>query len=1111
MRILFQAVLLLALSINTYAINPDIKFSFVTTNMGLSQSTVFAVMQDSRGYVWLGTMDGLNMWDGYTITVFKNNPNDSTSLSHNTITTLAEDDEGNILVGTTGGGLCVFHPETRTFTRHIKLDKEGKAITGCKNIRNIAALKDGIVWMATDEGVARYDRTKGTYKIYKNDPNDPKTVGTNSAWAVYEDSKGRIWASGVGGVISRYNPEQDNFERFTFDNSLIGLNTHDVSGDLLEDENGNIWIGTGHNGVYTFHPDNMNFTHYPVSEDGYGTNVDMITSLDTDNNGLIYIGTDGGGVNIYNPETQEFSYLKYDPKKPFGLTTNAIQSVCIDESGTLMVGTYGGGLCYYNQYRFKFESYTTDPLNKNSLSFKSVLAILEDSDGDIWLGTDGGGLNHFNRSTKDFTHYIHDPNDSTSIPANVIINMFQTRDGEILMGTYSGGLIIYNKEREAFRQYFPDPNNPTGIIDKNVWYVYEDSRGTIWIGYLSNGIAVFDKENETFTSMGISGSGSTSSIFEDSKGLLWIGTQNGLYAYNHDLDSTYHYTSSDNTEGNLSNPSIRKIFEDSQNRLWIGTLDGLNLFERETSTFKTFTTKDGLPNNCINGMIEDNQGLLWASTNQGICKFSLENDKLDVSSFDVSDGLQGNEYNISSQFMSSTGEIYFGGKEGFNVFDPQKIEDNPHEPHVRITDFKIFNKSAGLIDTKVNGNKTQQWVTEADNLRLSYRDNVLAFEFAALDFANPQKNKYEYMLEGFDEDWIETDASKRFATYTNLPGGKYFFKVRGSNNDGKMNKEGTTFKLTIVPPIWKRVWFWVLVIIIVTYLVVKYVKDREEHLKRDKEILESKIQEGLKVVEEQKTEVARTEEELKQRVANEHKQRWYNQGMAKFSQVLSEHKDDLHALSNSILNFIVEYTEVAQGALYLSVIEEGAEPYLELVSGYALDEKRITNQKIKVGEEQVGIAYKTQEIIQLDNLPETYARIESGLGNSPLKHLLIVPLKMNEDSIGVVELISFQALEEYQINFLQKLGETLTSMLTALRANEQTNKLLEQSKQQAEEMSAHEEELRQNLEEMQATQEEAAKREEELTRVTAKFQEKEKKYKDEIKSLNKEISKLKEL
>jgi ligand-binding sensor domain-containing protein len=1089
------------------------KFSHLNPEDGLSQGNIACIYQDNKGFIWFGTFNGLNRYDGYTIKIFNTDPKDSLSLGYGHVKFICEDNRDNLWLGTYGGGVSIYHPESGLFRSIHRVNHEGKEI----ELRNIAGVQygpDGNIWVAEErEGIFVFDVNLNLIKTFKHNPSDPKSLPNAYCNALVFDKDGNCWLGIGNGTLGKLNIKTDEFDFFTFDNRIAAVD--DCIKSMFIDNKGIVWIGTMSQGAYSFDPKSNEFKNYRKGPTEYDLSSNTIMSFCVGWDGNLMIGADGGGINILDNLTGKVETIRYDVGNPESLSTDAIYTIFIDRTNTLWVGTYAGGINYMGLYRYKFKTYKPDPLKSNSLSYKNVKCFLQDSDGEIWIGTDGGGLNKFDPLTGSFKHYRANPNDTRWLQTDVIIHMLQDKDGDIYLGSYSHGLTVFNKKTETFKQYLPDDQNPNSINGMHPWYILQDSYGTIWVGMLSVGLNQFDKATGTFKhylSMANDpttlNSPNVKVILEDQNRRLWIGTEGGgLNLYNRKMDNFIRYFNQADNPRSLSNNDVRAIYEDKKGRLWIGTGIGLDLMNSDSANFKTITVDEGLPGNIINGILEDSYGNLWISTNMGISKFNP--DSMTFRNYDMTDGLQGNEFNYTAQMQTSSGEFYFGGKNGFNVFNPDKINDNPYAPAVVLTDFQLFNKSVEKWKVKVNGKKMYRSISEIDEIKISYKENVIGFEFAALDFGNAQKNKYKYKLEGFDKEWTETSAAKRYASYSNLSGGEYTFRVIAANSDNIWNSEGLSLKLIVTPPFWKTVWFIILVIFIVLYITYLYIKNAQEKVIRDKKILEDKINAGLKEVEKQKQEVAKKDLELENKIKSEKEQNWLNTGMVRFSNVLSKNKENLSTLARNIIVEYIEYLEVSQGAIYMYNDDDENDPHLLLVAAYAADADRLRNKRLELNEGQIGTCFTEKRILKIDNLPDTYAKLTSGLGKSALKHLVMVPLRLDEIIIGVIELLSFDPFEDYKVNFIEKTGETLTSLLTALRANEKTNKLLEHQKSLAEELSAQEEEMRQNMEEMQATQEESQRRSEEFISITNEFTQKEEKLNKEIDKLKSEIKQLK--
>ncbi|MBN2347983.1 MAG: hypothetical protein JXJ22_04050 [Bacteroidales bacterium] len=825
----------------------DIKFDHLTTNDGLSQNVVNCIFQDSKGYIWFGTNYGLNKYDGYSFKIYKRDPKDSLSLAGNDVITIDEDNDGNLWIGTRRNGLSTFNRAKETFTT-FTYDPDNPESISNNSIKTILFDSQHNLWIGTSGGLNLYQKKTGTFKRYIHAEEDETSLHDNDVHSLVEDAQGNLWLSSIGTGISRFDRENEKFEYIP--NSLENPEyiSRYFGKKLYCDSKGNIWIGREGDGIYLFNTKTLTFKQHGKRSGQSGLKNNTITSILEDETGKIWIGTDGGGINIYDPSTETFEYILYDPINIQGISTNAVYSLYKDRSGTVWVGTYSGGVDYYNKYKYKFDLYTYDRNKSNGLSDKLILSICEDRKNQIWLGIGGGGANIFDPVENSFTHYRHNPADPSSISSDDVICVYKDSDGDIWLGTYREGANLFIEETNSFRHFKNDPDDPFSLGYDNVWAVYEDSRGNLWFGLMGGGLDLFDKKSGKFTHFRNNPEDTTSIssnnlriIFEDSKGNLWIGSEGeGLNLMNRENGTFRRFFSDPHNEGSISSDDIRIIYEDNIGNLWIGTGEGLNLFNDQNFTFSVYRDSDGLPDNAINGMLEDNSGNLWITTNKGLSRFNAATWLF--TNYDIKDGLQGNEFNISSQCKASSGELYFGGTNGFNSINPAKITDNPYIPPIVLTAFQIYNKPVKFVPSK-DGRKTiYQTIGVTKNIELTHKQNVFGFEFAALDFTNPQKNQYKYMLEGFDEDWIYTTANKRFASYTNLNGGEYIFKVIGSNSDNVWNNEGVAIKITILPPFWKTIWFNIIIVLIISFSAYSFIKIRYNNIKNQKIRLEELVE-----------------------------------------------------------------------------------------------------------------------------------------------------------------------------------------------------------------------------------------------------------------------------
>ena len=811
LTVILVVVIVLSLSEKVYAKELNTEFEQVTVNDGLSQSCIFDIIQDSQGFMWFGTQDGLNKYDGYHFTTYKYNELDEYSLSDNWITSIYEDKSGIIWVGTDAAGLNQFNRETEKFTRYTHNINNPDSL-GANRVLSIYEDKSSRLWIGTDSGgLNQFNRETGQFTHYTHDPNDPNSLSNDTVLSIYEDKLGRFWIGTDGGGFNQFNRETGQFTHYTHDPNDPNSLSNDTVDLIVEDRLSNLWLGTSswYKNVYgsaleKFDPASGQFSHY-VHEINNPKSLSetVIGSIWKDNSEILWIGTGFSGLNKLDTKDQRFTTYKHNPNNSNSLSDNHISAIYEDSNDNLWIGTFNGGLNKFDRQTKKFIHYTHDPNNANSLSSDAVWSVYEDHLGTIWIGTFGNGLDKFDPITGQFTHYTHDPNNLNSLSDNTIASIYEDHLGTLWIGTFSGGLNKFNRETEQFTHYKYDTDDPTSLSDNLIWSIYEDQSGTLWIGgYGQGGLNKFNRETDNFT----------------------------------------RYKHNTNQQNSLSYDRIDAIYEYPAGTLWIGTFGGgLDKFDIATETFTHYSQKEGLPNNSVVGILSDDEGNLWLSTGKGLSKFNPKTETF--RNYDVSDGLQGNEFDgVKAYLKSKTGEMFFGGLNGFNAFYPEQVKDNPHIPPIVITDFKKFNESVKL-DRAISATK---------EIKLSYKDDFFSFEFAALDYTNPQKNKYAYKLEGFDKDWIYS-GNRRYASYTNLDGGTYIFRVKGSNNDGVWNEEGTAIKIIITPPPWKTWWaysFYILALVTAVYGYVQWktsIQAKENALLRENERKLNQILEAIPV------------------------------------------------------------------------------------------------------------------------------------------------------------------------------------------------------------------------------------------------------------------------
>ncbi len=781
--------------------------------------------------MWFGTSDGLNRWDGYTFKIFTNNINDSNSISNNVIWSLHEDSSGNI-------------------------------------------------WAGTDYGLNKYDPAAESFTIYLTDKTDSTSISDNSVNTIFQDNARNLWIGTEYG-LNLYNRESDNFSRYfftgQFDSVSFWWNNNTIRA-INETEDGKLLLGTT-NDFLVFDPQTGKTTSIPYAIPGR-KRWPSVAAIYKDRWGKLWIGIADDGVIEYNPQTGKSRLYKTDPNDPYSYSSIFSNTFCEDKNGRLWIGTGDQGISIFDRTSRRFIHYK--PENKDESGFKGpyVWSIYEDKQDNIWIGTKDSGINLFKKWNKPFRHYIHDPQNPNSLGQEEVTNFLEDTDGILWITHFLGGISLFNQNTGNFTHITHDPQNPAsmsrgglyGICEDSYGYIwlaitpyldrldkktglfkhyrydssnpkshaytftlccYEDRQRTMWFGTNNAGLEQLNRADETFDRFCYDAADSNSIsdnciflLYQDNRDHFWIGTWDGLCQLVYDTtgrEKFIRYQPDPANPESITGKEIYAIYQDRAGRLWIGTEAGLNLFDLEKQSFKAITEKDGLPSNIIYGILEDDQGLfegksgnLWLRTLRGIVKFNPETGKLRV--YDEGDGLRyckSIQQGYAAFYKGKNGEMYSGGANSVTVFHPDSLKENPDAPKIVITDFKINYEPVKIG----NLSALHKSIILTDVITLPYHQNIISFEFAALDFTATAKNQYAYKLEGVNPDWVFTDASRRFATYTNLDPGDYVFCAKASNNDGVWNEAGASIRIIITPPWWKTNWAYGLYILLLITLI----------------------------------------------------------------------------------------------------------------------------------------------------------------------------------------------------------------------------------------------------------------------------------------------------
>ena len=851
--ILFMVIGLIP-STHLYARPSDMRFEHLTPQHGLAQITVGTILQDSRGFMWFGTRGGLNRFDGYAFSLYKNDPKNPNSLSSNSVYTLCEGPPGILWIGT-ADGLNKYDHKTDTFTVYRHDPEDTKSIGG-NIVWTILADHSGTLWVGThDGGLNKFDRETNQFARYQNLPNDSNSISNNLVEMIFEDHLGVLWigtADGLNKAVPldgeklkftcyRHNPA-DPF-------SLSGNHVRSI----YEDHTGTLWVGTRYSGLNKLDRKTGRFTRYRHNhKDPYSLGKGAVWTIHEDREKTLWIGVYGGGLNRFDRENNRFIRYLHNPLNPHSLCGNMVEAIYEDNIGALWIGTWDNGVSRYDGKASKFRLYRHEPNNPNSMSDWYATSICEDRNAMervFWIGTLQGGLNRFDRVENTWTHFKHDPKNQNSLSSNNIGPIYADQIGVLWIGTIRDGLNKFDPKTGTFTIYTHDANNVNSLSNNEIRSITEYPKGVLWIG-TSNGLNKLKIDSETFTrylhdpsNPRSLGSGFCLVVHPDKSGVIWIGhrggglnrfdPQTGIFTlYRHDPDNP----------NSLSDNDVWAIHEDNAGFLWLGTSAGLNKFDPNTGNFIHYRTKDGLASDAIGSILEDHQGHLWIGTRGGGLS-RLDPKTGTFKNYDYDDGLQSNEFPHSWVCKSSSGELFFGGIKGLNAFYPEKVTDSTFIPPVVLTDFKLFNRSVPIGG---ENSPLKQHIDETGYIILSYRQSVFSFEFAALNYRSPKKNRYAYKMENFETDWNHVDYTRRFATYTNLHPGDYVFRVKASNNDGVWNEQGKSIKITITPPWWQTWWFRALVFTAIFFSILTVFKIRTYALrKRGKELEE--VNRALKI------------------------------------------------------------------------------------------------------------------------------------------------------------------------------------------------------------------------------------------------------------------------
>lgn len=783
----------------------NLNFDFFSQENGLSNNQIHCIHQDKMGWMWFGTSQGICRFDGYKFTVFKNYPEDSTSLKGNLVRTIFEDHKGQLWIGTENGGLNKFNREKDNF--HHLLGADQQPLLKDVNVTSIHEDSAGNLWVGTSSHLYLVANETKLKEI------NPSNLSRFSEYirVIQSDHSGKIWL-GTNSGIYVYNPVNNQIQKINLAPDLSA--NHEIWA-IYNDQDGTLWVGTYANGLFTVNASTLEVKQLIL--DSGNDRSQTVRAIAKDRNGKYWIGT-RGGLYIYEKTKGTTAFYYHDEREPKSLVNNSIQCIFHDFKGDVWIGTRNG-INFLIEERQNIQGYKTMPGDDRYLNSSEIYAFWIDPKGDVWAGTESGGINILNRKTGRFRYLIPQKGNPNSLSRNCIKALLDDGRNNLWIGTFLGGIDVMNLKTGTFKHYMNDQANPSSLSENRVWALMLDHNKDIWVG-TSNGVDKFDPATESFIHYkNLVNNRPVNYITEDNEHTLWIGSDE-LILYQ-----------PENKKISRIQESTRYMLQDSKNRFWLATNNrGIALYSKDKGFIKYYSEKNGLANNQTLALLEDKEHFLWISTTNGLSKFDPESERFQ--NFTLKNGFQNNQFTYGAAYKTLSGELLFGGISGFNIFNPEKIKSGEYFPPIVFTDLKIFNKSVKIGNRKKD--ILTKSISETKKIQLGNDQNSITLEFASFDYANSIGIQYSYFLEGFDKDWNEPSVN-RTATYTNLDPGEYTFKVKTVSIDRKESNPGPKLTIVVLPPYWKTWWFRIFIFLgvsVLIYLLISFLLNKEK-LKND--------------------------------------------------------------------------------------------------------------------------------------------------------------------------------------------------------------------------------------------------------------------------------------
>lgn len=777
---------------------------------GLSQSAINRIIQDSSGFMWFATESGLNRFDGYDFTVYRRTRGNANALPNDFVTDVAMDSSGNLWITTDGGGLIRRHHDAVRFDvfRHEPGDP---ASLPDDNLRRVLADPRGWIWVGTmRHGLSRLDPASGQIVSYRHGDSKATSLSDDRIYSLSLDDDGNLWI-GTSNGLNRLDPESGQIKHYAIKSVAGNAGVRVLA--IKRDSRGMLWLGTAEQGLIRLDDTDGSSTAYRHDGENFRTLAsDRVEVIFEDSANRLWVGTNDG-LHLMNAGRRDFTRYRHDPTDPSSLSDSYVTSIFEDYSGVLWFGTKTGGINKWNSRSWLFGHVRPASNGSEDDQTPKITSFTRDRDQQLWVGTFGSGLLVLGPNFEQRKQIRRRTGSKEGLSDDVVMTLLADADGQIWAGTMHGGLNRIDPTDGTISVYMHEPGNPKSLAANGIMSLYAARDGTIWVGTFGGGVSRYDRDTDSFVNYPHNPADPTTlsnpnaaAFTEDAGGSLWVATSGGgLNRMTSAKDGWVHYLHDSNDDSSLSGNAVYSLHIDQAGNLWAGTRTGLNRFVPQSDevgheSFQSITQNDGLPNEAVYGILSDTDGKLWLSTNYGISRYDPKTG--DIRNFHISDGLQGEEYNFGAYYADDAGMLYFGGNNGFNAFNPIGLEFSAKPPKVVLTGIRKFNEPAYTDDV----------YEFLDQIQLAYTEDMVSFDFSAIEYTAPSRNRYAYKLEGFDRDWVQAGTSRR-ATYTDLPGGRYAFRVKGANSDGVWSESDAALEVVVEHPPWLRPWAYALYLV----------------------------------------------------------------------------------------------------------------------------------------------------------------------------------------------------------------------------------------------------------------------------------------------------------